>query len=221
MSTRLTQWLAPIAFQCAACGTDFNPYNIQGQVQLREFPDGGSEIFVVAAAQRPVGASVQSLDAGIALNGVPLGEPDNPGTLEWTRPALPGAGHGLEQTLSVIGSVPEATAKFTCPGPVAFTAPDQGASLDRNQPVHVAWSSQDGGAAPAMAFGFSLENPPPGTLGLFGIQLLPPPGTSAEFILPAEITQSDARVRFSVIVPGPSASDSYCASVPFRTVLFP
>jgi hypothetical protein len=34
-------------------------------------------------------------------------------------------------------------------------------------------------------------------------------------------TQTDARVSFAVIVPGPSPSDSYCAAVPFRTVLFP
>jgi hypothetical protein len=221
MFSRFAKCLAPIALQCAACGTDSNPFTIEGQVHLREFPDGGTEVLVLAVAQHQLetGELVESLDAGIALNGILLGPSDLPGTMQWARPSLPGAGYGLEQTLSVVGS--DAAAKFTCPGAASFTAPSEGASLTRGQPVHVAWAMRDGGPAVAASFGFSIDNPPPGTLGVIGVQLLPPGSSSTEFTFPAEFAGSDARVSLSVIVPGPAPSASYCATVPIRSVLFP
>jgi len=222
MFSRFAKWLAPVAMQCVACGADSNPFTIKGQVELLQFADGGTEVFVTAVAQRQLdtGDFVESLDAGIALNGVPLGPPDFPGTLQWTRPSIAGAGYGLEQTLSVVGSVPEAAVKFTCPGPASFIEPAEGALLSRDQSIHLAWASQDGRPAFASSFGFSLENPAPGMLGPIGIQLLAPGSSSVEFTLPPDFAGSDARVRFSVTVPGEPASESYCAAVPIRTVLF-
>jgi hypothetical protein len=242
------KWLIiPSVLQCIACGADLpvlNPFTIAGQVNLRGLPDGGSEVQVSAVVHRPLadGGSVAVLDAGVALNGVPLGPGDPAGEmtghlfqlippppvsqppemLTWTRPSFPGAGYELRQTLSVIGSFPEATATFTCPVAVSFTTPPGGTSLSRGQPIRVGWTS---GASSSFSqiFVFQSDLPilGPGPV-LFGFAPFPPGVTSTEFTFPPDFPRSNVRMTFLLFVSGDSPSfESGCAAVPMRSVLFP
>jgi hypothetical protein len=233
--------------QCIACGADLpalNPFTIAGQVNLRGLPDGGSEVQVSAVVHRPLadGGSVAVLDAGVALNGVPLGPgdpagemtghlfqliPPPPGSqppeiLTWTRPSFPGAGYELRQTLSVIGSFPEATATFTCPVAVSFTTPPEGTSLSRGQPIRIGWTS-GGSSSFSQIFVFQSDLPilGPGPV-LFGFGFFQPGVTSTEFTFPPDFPRGNVRLTFSLFVFGDSPSfESGCAAVPMRSLLFP
>src|SRR5690349_18165255 len=83
---------------CAACGFEPNPFAISGEVHLTALPDGGLWTEVLARPYRilPDGGTRWQGDAGIALNGVPLGEgaidEGRPGTIAWAGASLPGAG---------------------------------------------------------------------------------------------------------------------------------
>lgn len=237
MRSSFTKAFALGVLLCSACGsTSTNPFTISGHVYLADLPDGGSEVLVDAMPARllPDGGTVPAYDAGVALNGVPLGRDDyadatfigggEPTTLYWTRPSIAGAAHGLTQTLSVIGSIPEATATFSCPARVFFTEPSEGATLDRAAPVHIAWAAEGGASAFATVFGFGVEllDAQPQPLLLGGIAL-GPSITSYDFSFPTELVQpGPARVTFSVTVPANSSSpDSLRASLPSRSVLFP
>ncbi len=231
--------------ECIACGADLparNPFTIAGQVNLRGLPDGGSEVQVSAVVHRPLadGGSVAVFDAGVALNGVPLGpgdpademtrhllNPPPPGsqppeTLTWTRPLFPGAGYELRQTLSVIGSFPEATATFTCPVAVSFTTPPEGTSLSRGQPIRIGWTS-GGSSSFSQIFVFQSDLPilAPGPV-LFGFGFFQPGVTSTEFTFPPDFPRGNVRLTFSLFVFGDSPSfESGCAAVPMRSLLFP
>jgi|GEM_PF-4761891 len=82
------------------CGSEAEPYDplsISGYVRLLTWADGGSGVQTIAYVSRvlPDGGSVPLIDAGVALNGLPLG-PSDPDPLTrdgraWTRPSVQGA----------------------------------------------------------------------------------------------------------------------------------
>jgi hypothetical protein len=213
---------------CGACGAEQavpNPFTISGGVNLRSLPDGGSNVGVFAFLYRPLadGGSEEVTDAGVALNGVPLGPGDVDAidsSLGWNRPSFAGAGFELQQTLSVIGSSPEARATFTCPAPVSFTAPLEGAVLKRGQPVELAWTPGGSSSFDKILL-FQSDFSAGGQL-FFGFALLLPDITSTQFTFPSDHPDSDVRVTFSLFVSGESLSpNSSCEAVPMRSVVFP
>ena len=215
------------------CGSEAEPYDpltINGYVRLLTWADGGSGVQTIAYVSRPLpdGGSVPLVDAGVALNGVPLG-PSDPELLAasgrtWTRPSVQGATYGAQQTLSVVGANPPASVSFTCPVQVVFTAPEQGARLDRSMPVHLEWSA---GGSPAwqlvliLGLRQPLEN---GDVALpFGFSLLAPGTRSFELGFPNDYLSVPLEATASVWldVPGESSrSDSGCSSMPRLDLIY-
>src|SRR3954469_23472225 len=103
--------IALAAVLCAACGNEADDRcAVTGRVTLGHALDGGDAVSVVAYVTRDLqdGGSEQVLDAGVALNGVPLGtatvDASLPGQLSWSAPSFPGALPLGHQTLAVIDS---------------------------------------------------------------------------------------------------------------------
>jgi hypothetical protein len=216
-----------LALSSARCGTDGpNRFGIAGQVTLVAPPDGGAEVTVLANVSRPLldGGSENVLDAGVALNGVPLGPGDplvlsqGQTVLQWSRPSFPGAAPLQRQTLSVIGSNPPATVSFVCPVAVSFTAPMQNATVERSVPLLLTWTP---GGSPAFSEVLLFQAMLNGALVDFGFTVVPPGTTSQGFTLTPG-TPAGVEVLFTLDVSGDAPdTTSKCASGPALRVFFP
>jgi len=168
---------------------------------------------VLASVSRMLqdGGSEPILDAGVALNGEPLGEgdledrgPNLPLQASWTRPAFAGVGFGLPQRLSVIGA--NAQALFACPVEVRFTSPDDGASLARGVPIDFQWTpggSKDYSQVLTIEFlskDFSYFRA--------GLALLDPGLTAYSFQVPPDLPAQDLDGYFDLFVPGDADPDT-------------
>lgn len=215
-----------------ACGGEpeaLDPLRITGQVHIQTWGDGG-QVQTIASVSRilPDGGLLALRDAGVALNGVPLGAPDpeSPGDegQTWTRPAFQGVAYGAEQTLSVPGANPPASVSFTCPQQVVFVAPEEGARLERTSPVHLAWTA---GGSPSwdLLLTFSLIQPLGGGEWALpvGFAFLEPGTLTYDLPFPDSDVSSplEATGSFTLFAFGESPrSDSGCSSEPRRDVVF-
>jgi hypothetical protein len=214
------------------CGDDrYDPLSITGGVKLLTWGSAGEsavQAFAYVSRLLPDGGSDLIVDAGVALNGVPLGpsDPDTPygGGQSWLRLGLDGATYGAQQTLSVIGANPPASVSFTCPEKVLFTAPEDGARLDRSVPVAVAWT--DGGSpgwVQILLFAMIQPLEDGSTDEVFAFTPLDAGARSFPFEFPAEYLSVplEATASFWMDVPGDSVSDDgRCSSVPRVDVVY-
>jgi len=204
-----------IAALCGACGGNGPPYRISGQVVLATDVDGGTQVLVATNVTLPLadGGAEDVLDAGVALNGIPLGspsfDPSLPSRMTWTHSSISGAAPFARQTLSVIGS--EAAVSFNCPAGILFTSPAQGATVDRNSPIDVAWTP---GGSQRFDQILTIQSVESGVT-VFGFALILPEVTSTRFTVPPE-APANIRLRLDLLVDGDPAADglSFCASRP-------
>lgn len=219
------------AFGCGSDPAVLDVLTIHGGVSLSVMVDGGDEVLTVAFVSRvlPDGGLVPLLDAGVALNSVPLGTPDPeadfPGSLRWTRSGFQGATYGAQQTLSVLGANPPASVSFNCPQQVRFTAPSQGARVERTTPLILSWT-QGGSPDWQILLTFSFRQPleDGSTVRTFGTDVVAPGTLSYELAFPPEIAAValEAQASIFLFVPGDSArADSGCFSVAGVDVVYP
>lgn len=203
---------------------------IAGGVTLYTWGDGGSEVLTYAFVSRVLadGGLSPLFDAGVALNGVPLGPPDPEppfdGGLGWTRPSLPGVIYGAEQTLSVLGANPPASVSFTCPQQVLFSEPAQGAQVDRTAPLTLSWTP-GGSSAWQLTLVLGILQPLEDGTAVSS--------TRADFLAPGTLSYTlgfppdfseipiEATGSFTLFVPGESSrADTGCSSAPRLDVLY-
>jgi hypothetical protein len=215
------------------CGSEnerpHDPLVLRGSVTLGVAADGGIQtgVFVVVSRLLPDAGLLGLLDAGVALNGVPLGAPDfflPEGPQIWDRSALPGATYGAVQILSVPGANPPLSQSFSCPQRIVFTAPEPDARVSRNMPLTLSWTP-GGSTDLSVLLEFSIWQPLEGDAGVLtgGFGALDAGTLTVDVPFPENLLEAphEARGYFTVFVPGESLSPSVCASAPLVSVVYP